>query len=169
MKLSKESVKSKCKFVVGTCLREKFSIKLCLTVFQDWKQKKNNWDQFSKSNWRKEVLETFFFILSKLIWKEKLFLIITSGWVELRRSIQSMIEKTIQVFSFQFFPKTKFWFWHNCCNLTQLHNFEERKKFQYSFFFHSILLNRSFQRTKETISNYFYQICFDPACRVSKN
>jgi len=40
LKLSKESVKSKCKFVVGTCLREKFSIKLCLTVFQDWKQKK---------------------------------------------------------------------------------------------------------------------------------
>ena len=96
--------------------------------------------QKKKSNWRKEVLETFYFILSKLVWKEKLFLIITSGWAELRRSIQSMIEKTIQVFSFQFFPKTKFWFWffyfwHNCCNLTQLHNFEERKKFQYSFFF----------------------------------
>ncbi len=129
MKLSKESVKSKCNFVVFT--RKVFD-QIMFDSFSGLK-KNNNWDQFSKSNWRKEVLETFYFILSKLIWKEKLFLIITSGWAELRRSIQSMIEKTIQVFSFQFFPRTKFW--HNCCNLTQLHNFEERKKFQYSFFF----------------------------------
>ena len=90
------------------CLREKFSIKLCLTVFQDWKQKKIIETNFQNRTDGRKFWKLFFIEIDlkrKIVFDYNVRL----SWVEAFHSVNDWKDDSSFQFSvFSFFPKQNF-------------------------------------------------------------